>query len=407
MGILAFVVVVGRVDAQTTTECMECHGDPELTTEEGGRVRSLYLNGDTFRRSVHGDLECIDCHQDITELPHDERLERVDCGFCHEDAVAEVSRSAHGSELRTRSPDAPTCIQCHGYHDVLAADDLDSRISKKNQPHTCGTCHSDPVIVARNNIPIKDPVAYYEKSIHGKLTLEGNYQAATCSDCHRGHLILSALNAESSIFKKNIPITCRNCHTEEYEAYRISVHYQALEKGAKDAPTCTDCHGEHDILRPENPGARTSGFNVAVEVCSPCHASERLARKYGLTPARVTTYQESYHGLALRGGKPTVANCGSCHGVHDILPSTDPRSYIHPTNLVKTCGKCHPNPGENFARSKIHLVTGVKEARIVQIVRSIYIIFITVVIGFMVLHNGIDFLARVRKIKNERYHGLR
>lgn len=395
-----------QLQAQTREECQECHADPELTTEtESGEEISLFVPDSVFDASVHADLECIDCHADIVELPHEDTLKAVDCGSCHEDEAEAVAKSVHGMELRARSPDAPACADCHGTHDILPMDNPASRISKANQPKTCGRCHSDPDIIARNQIPMVAPVAIYEGSIHGRLTQERE-DAATCSDCHRGHLILTPLNPASSIFKLEIPNTCGKCHEAIYEEYRISVHARALQQGAKDAPVCTDCHGEHDILRPENPESPTSGFRVPVEVCSPCHASERLAKKYGLTPARVTTYENSYHGLALRGGKATVANCGSCHGVHAILPSSDPRSPIHRDNLVETCGKCHPNPTENFARGRIHPVGEEAEARVIQMVRWIYVVLIAVVIGFMVLHNFIDFIAKAKRLRLAQHgHG--
>lgn len=390
--------------AQTSSECQECHGDPEFSTESTeGITRSLFVDGDIFANSMHGDFECIDCHADISELPHEESLEKVDCLICHEEAGQEVDESVHGRELGEKSPDSPACADCHGTHDILPRDDPASRISSQNQPATCARCHADPDLVKRNKIVLLDPVRLYQRSIHGERTLQLKEFAATCSDCHGGHAIRHALDEHSSIYKLNIPETCGKCHEKALQEYAISVHATSLEAGAKDSPVCTDCHSEHEILRHDAPRARTSGFNVAAEVCSPCHKSERLAKKYGLRAERVETYASSYHGLALRGGKQTVANCGSCHGVHDILPSTDPRSHINPANLSKTCGRCHPNATENFARGSVHLIGSTQEVRIVSIVRLIYIILISGTVGFMVIHNGIDFVAKMKKIRAKKY----
>ena len=77
--------------------------------------------------------------------------------------------------------------------------------------------------------------------------------------------------------------------------------------------------------------------------------------KYNLPPDRVKTFFESYHGLAAQYGSTLAANCASCHGVHKILPSTDPRSSIYKTNLVATCGKCHPGATDMFVQSKVHV----------------------------------------------------
>jgi formate dehydrogenase gamma subunit len=124
--------------------------------------------------------------------------------------------------------------------------------------------------------------------------------------------------------------------------------------------------------------------------------------KYNLPPDRVKTFFESYHGLAAQYGSTLAANCASCHGVHKILPSTDPRSSIYKTNLVETCGKCHPGATENFAQSKVHVDAaatsggaGVGE-KINRWVRSIYLVLIVGTIGFMLVHNLLLFRKKVR-----------
>ena len=114
------------------------------------------------------------------------------------------------------------------------------------------------------------------------------------------------------------------------------------------------------------------------------------------------TFFESYHGLAAQYGSTLAANCASCHGVHKILPSTDPRSSIYKTNLVVTCGKCHPGATENFAQSKVHVDAaatsggaGVGE-QINWWVRRIYLVLIVGTIGFMLAHNLLLFGKKVR-----------
>ena len=59
----------------------------------------------------------------------------------------------------------------------------------------------------------------------------------------------------------------------------------------------------------------------------------RLSQEFGVPGQRVSSYMDSYHGLATEGGSVVAANCSSCHGVHDILPSSDPRSSINHANL--------------------------------------------------------------------------
>ncbi len=121
---------------------------------------------------------------------------------------------------------------------------------------------------------------------------------------------------------------------------------------------------------------------------------------YGVTATRVSTYRSSYHGLANARGNTDVADCASCHGTHDILPSSDPRSKVAPANLEATCGACHPGAGSRFVRHPVHFDPSNPTTTgdiIVLWVKRIYWVLILAVLGGMFLHNLIILLYYVRK----------
>jgi hypothetical protein len=394
----AFFMLPASIRAQTeTADCLSCHGDPELVvTDSTGAERSLFADVAKMENSVHAGFDCVACHADITEIPHAEHLAPAACATCHEDAVEEVTASVHGKSQAASAapPDAPTCGDCHGSHEIRAAADPLAMVNPRQLAFTCGRCHADPAIVKKYHIPIKDPVTAYSRSVHGRLTLAGVDSGATCSSCHGNHRILASSNPASMIYHFNISQTCGQCHQAITEEYAGSVHGVAVARGSTDSPVCTDCHTEHAIESPKVATAPTAPQNVAVETCGRCHASTRIVEKYGLRAQRLSTFRDSYHGLALRSGRLTVANCGSCHGVHNILPSSDSRSMIHPSNLVSTCGQCHPNAGANFARGPVHMTAELREGKTVAIIRTIYISLIVMLIGGMVVHNALDFIRK-------------
>ena len=97
-------------------------------------------------------------------------------------------------------------------------------------------------------------------------------------------------------------------------------------------------------------------------------------------------------------GSATVANCASCHGVHNILPSGDPRSTINHANLAKTCGQCHPGANEKFISFKVHsdgLAKADFSSKVIGYISKFYIWMIIGVIGGMVLHNLIIFRKKL------------
>ena len=228
----------------------------------------------------------------------------------------------------------------------------------------------------------------------------GIYVAATCNDCHStgetAHKIYAPGNPESTINHFNIPNTCGKCHKGIEKDYWDGIHGKLAARGETDTPVCTTCHGEHGILSPDDPRSPVSKSKVAEMTCSPCHDSARLNEKYGMPTARLQTFVDSYHGLKSKSGDTHVANCASCHGVHRILPSTDETSSIHPNNLKKTCGECHPKISDRLAAAPIHgigyegLLTPVA-----VIIEKIYILAIIVIIGFMIIHWIIDLIRQI------------
>jgi hypothetical protein len=80
-----------------------------------------------------------------------------------------------------------------------------------------------------------------------------------------------------------------------------------------------------------------------VEFCGRCHADAAFMKKFN--PAarvdQVAEYRTSVHGARNAKGDAQVATCTDCHGVHGILPISNPRSKTYPTNVPDTCGACH------------------------------------------------------------------
>jgi cytochrome b subunit of formate dehydrogenase len=346
---------------------------------------------------------CADCHgtheilspqspQSATNRTHVAQA----CGKCHESVESHYARSAHGTALAKGVKGAPSCVDCHRAHDVELLTDKDSPLYKTQQAKVCLKCHLDNPEIRLKTAPSTGFIAGYENSVHAVELARGNVKAATCSDCHGAHSMKAGGDPTSSVSKYNIPKTCGRCHVEIAKTYDESIHGKALREGDRESPNCTDCHGEHQIYAPSDVRARVAPVNVSAEVCAVCHSSVALNQKYGLPSERFRTFADSYHGLASLAGQAQVANCASCHGVHNIKPSSDPTSTINKANLAKTCGQCHPGAGENFAKGLVHVVPGSQTEPLLYWVRAIYISLIGITIGGMFAHNVLDFLRKSR-----------
>lgn len=324
-------------------------------------------------------------------------IKNSDCLDCHSDKTLTTTNAAgvvkslfmDASVLAGSAHQKTSCASCHA---DLTAKHPDDNVAAR--PVNCSLCHEEQSLS-------------YGLSVHGDARINhvrnGKHAAPECIDCHGTHNILSAALAASPLHFSNLARTCGQCHEKESRDVIESVHGQALARGRRDAPTCTGCHSEHRIQGLKN----RSALAISQDVCSKCHASQRLNTKYNLPSDRVKTFFASYHGLAAQYGSTRAANCGSCHGFHKILPSTDPRSTIYKDNLAATCGQCHPGASANFAQGKIHVDVESAQAggdlgeRINWWVRKIYLVMIFSVIGLMAAHNALIFgrkaAARARR----------
>lgn len=131
--------------SQQKAECLQCHGTIDILKmseeerlslvipSEGKKEErptkkvSLYVDEGRFDRSVHGSLECRDCHADISELPHPQRLKKVDCSSCHAEVAEAYQGSGHPAE----------CYDCHNPH--YARNYTLTQVAEKNDP--CLRCH--------------------------------------------------------------------------------------------------------------------------------------------------------------------------------------------------------------------------------------------------------------------------
>jgi cytochrome b subunit of formate dehydrogenase len=406
-------------------ECLACHADPTLTTTSAdGKTVSLTVDAEKLKQSIHGGMfSCVDCHKDVKSSPHATTPAKIACAKCHADAQAAYQHSFHATAKKPDGTPAATCVDCHGdAHTILSASDPKSPVNHSNIPATCGTCHGQKFLMQSNGGSSQVFVAYQD-SVHGRAVKNGSQSAAVCTDCHGSHQILAANDARSPINKFNVPATCGKCHADVQSVFMQSIHGQAIARGNGLAPVCTDCHGIHTIKAPSDPASSVSGQNLSTTTCARCHQGVRLTQEFGVAGGRVSTYLDSYHGLASQGGSLVVANCASCHGVHNILPSSDPRSTINPANLDATCGQCHKGVTQKFTLNKVHVdVVGGrtmdKGTVAVRWIRWFYLPLILLVIGAMFVHNAVLWRAKamarrramgptvVRMTANQRWQHL-
>jgi hypothetical protein len=193
--------------------CANCH--LEITEKNKDSVHSQLLEyGNPSAPS------CIDCHGSHGITPPDEPRQRISetCSTCHLAVYSTYQNSVHGEALAQSSNlDVPTCVDCHGIHDIRGPHDLSFR---NDSIFICGGCHSDAELMKPYDISTNVFKTYLD-DFHGRSVnlarLRGkdrpSYQAV-CFDCHGIHNILSPDNPNSTVYPNNLQTTCERCHTD-------------------------------------------------------------------------------------------------------------------------------------------------------------------------------------------------
>lgn len=321
-----------------------------------------------------------------------------------------------------------TCLSCHdspgtrttlesGEYLYIAVDSVTHVTSVHGrQGYACVQCHTDIDGYPHREIPATTRREYtlamyglcerchasnYEAtmdSTHQMALENGNQEAAVCTDCHGIHNI-----QESEVPRRNKAKMCERCHSAIFTAYESSVHgADLIGDGNPDVPTCTDCHGVHDL---QGPSTADDFHLFSPQICANCHNDKELMERYDVSTDVFDTYVADFHGTTVvlfekitpdqETNKPT---CIDCHGVHDMRKVDDPESYVIKKNLLNTCQKCHPDASTNFPTSWLsHYEPSPEDAPLVFFVDLFYKIIIPVTIGGMLIFIATDVYRKISK----------
>jgi hypothetical protein len=223
--------------------CVQCHTDISefphrpLQAETRRDVSLLYYQNcarchqekyDATLDSVHqqalddGNQEaalCVDCHgyHDVTDPNEPITKSPQTCERCHSLIYHEYAGSVHGSALIDEgNPDVPTCIDCHGVHNVSGPSNSDFHLFS---PQLCAECHADEELMAKYGIST-NVFNSYVSDFHGTTVIfEQQFEGQetnkpVCIDCHGVHNMKKVDDSESQVIRDNLVATCQRCHPE-------------------------------------------------------------------------------------------------------------------------------------------------------------------------------------------------
>ena len=219
-----FVVADLRgVSLQLYQTCEKCHAEQYSNVLDSVHQRAFAAGN--FEAAV-----CTDCHNPhnqkrITDkttgaiLPEARLHIPETCARCHSTIYENYKETVHGAALTEEgNTDVPTCIDCHGVHNIQ---DPTTAQFRNDTPLLCARCHTDPAVMDKYGLST-DVYDTYVTDFHGttvalfeKVHPDWPTNKAVCTDCHGVHDIKSVDNPETGIaLKENLLVKCQRCHPD-------------------------------------------------------------------------------------------------------------------------------------------------------------------------------------------------
>jgi len=203
--------------------CQQCHGEQYQKVLDS--VHQQALAAGNTNAAV-----CTDCHNPHTqtrltnestgELLETARLHIPEtCAKCHSKIYDTYKTSVHGSALtQEANPDVPTCIDCHGVHNIQ---NPTTNTFRNSTPFLCAKCHTDETIMGKYGIST-NVLNTYVADFHGTTVkmFEETYpdqptNKPVCTDCHGIHDIVNVKDPNAGIaLKENLLVKCQQCHPD-------------------------------------------------------------------------------------------------------------------------------------------------------------------------------------------------
>jgi predicted CXXCH cytochrome family protein len=214
---------------QYANSCSQCH--PVQTEETADNAHAQVRNDPNNPNAINAPT-CADCHNPHTQtkIIKDEegRLTGLElaasartCAKCHNQIAEEYADSVHGEGLLVNNnPDVPSCIDCHGVHDITGPSILSNQF-RLSSPQICAKCHTDESIMGKYGLSTQ-VLSTYIADFHGttvtlfeKLDPDQETNMPVCFDCHGVHDIQRVDDPEKGILiKENLLVTCQKCHPD-------------------------------------------------------------------------------------------------------------------------------------------------------------------------------------------------
>lgn len=203
------------------TSCKQCHEKQFNLTLDSVHQKALASGNNNA-------AVCADCHNPHTQqrLTNAETGKLLDyarlhipetCAQCHSAIYDTYKESVHGKALTEEGNlDVPTCINCHGVHNIQS-------------PNTSSFRNSTPFL---------------------------------CAECHTNNALMHEYGLSTAVL---------NTYVADFHGTTVVLFDRTYPDQPTNKPVCTDCHGVHDIVSADDPNKGLNTRENLLARCQTCH----------------------------------------------------------------------------------------------------------------------------------------
>ncbi len=222
---------------------------------------------------------CVQCHTNISSFPHPKPTAETlrglsmqlytSCTHCHQDKYEATLDSVHAMALAAGNAQAAICTDCHGVHDISSPNEPRSKI-----PQTCQLCHSQIYDIYEESVHGAALIGEGNPDVpscidcHGVHNVEGPssgsfhlFSPQICSECHADSELMDKYNVSTEVMET---------YVADFHGTTVLLFEEITPDQETNKPVCVDCHGVHDIRATDNPDSRVIQENL-LSTWQRCH----------------------------------------------------------------------------------------------------------------------------------------
>lgn len=203
------------------------------------------------------------------------------CKNCHAEQYSKVLDSVHQQALAAGNFNAAVCTDCHNPHQQVRLTDKQTGAllpdARLNIPQTCARCHNaiydtyktsvhGAALTDAGNLDVPTCI-----DCHGVHNIQNpttarfrNDVPQLCAKCHTNSQIMSKYGISTQVL---------NTYVADFHGTTVTLFEQVSPDTPTNKPVCTDCHGVHDISQVDNPATGIAIKQNLLAKCQRCHPS--------------------------------------------------------------------------------------------------------------------------------------